>query len=447
MAFPISMYQYYLYSGDLAFVSQEWPLVQREISWQNSLVDSGGLVATTTDGLDWNLDPHVGDYTYYNALHYEALRDAAVLAGALGRTGLGTTYLHQAEAVKAVINANLWNPNLGAYDAATSPAERGFYVQDANAEAVLSGIAPPDRARSVMTHLAANLTSPYGMPNVTSTGAPDYTAGANGVLISPYVGSFTVQADFAARTDELAYALIQQEWGHMINNDPGGVDWEKIHTDGTLASGDSAAHGWSTGATSALSQYALGASPSTPGYATYLVEPHPGGGLSWVEGQVPTSNGPLGVNWGYDALNSRFQLQTEAPPGSSGTVSVPLLGAPRVITEDGKVVWDGSRPVGALSTGSDGQYVRIMGVTGTHLWSWAPAAAAATPPRAGPQSGNPNTSGQSVAPFGSASGLAILCIAAVRGRRRRASSARRCRIPVGSACGQEPPRKPPGELG
>ena len=40
---------------------------------------------------------------------------------------------------------------------------------------------------------------------------------------------------------------------------------------------------------------------------------------------------------------SMFVLTVRAPQATSGTVAVPLLGAPRVIAEDGRVVWNGRR--------------------------------------------------------------------------------------------------------
>jgi hypothetical protein len=60
------------------------------------------------------------------------------------------------------------------------------------------------------------------------------------------------------------------------HTDPVGTDWERMQPDGTVnGGGTSWAHGWSTGATSALSQYVLGVSPAGAGYKTWLVQPHP----------------------------------------------------------------------------------------------------------------------------------------------------------------------------
>ena len=61
----------------------------------------------------------------------------------------------------------------------------------------------------------------------------------------------------------------------------------------------------------------LGVSPTSPGYQTWLVQPHPGT-LSWAEGQAPTPHGPVTVDWGHQAAGGEFALRVSAPPGTSG---------------------------------------------------------------------------------------------------------------------------------
>ena len=53
-------------------------------------------------------------------------------------------------------------------------------------------------------------------------------------------------------------------------------------------------HGWSSGAAPALTTYVLGVQPTSPGFATFTVTPHPGG-LDSARGVVPTPRGPIRV--------------------------------------------------------------------------------------------------------------------------------------------------------
>jgi alpha-L-rhamnosidase len=363
MDYVLDLYDYYLYSGDRTFAQQEWPLVQRELAWENQQVDASGLFATNeADGADWNVNVHSGDYTASSVLHYESLIAGAALADAVGDGAAAAAYRSQAAAEKAAINNQLWDPGLGAYDASTG--ERGFLVQDANVWAVLSGVASPPRSQLILANLAKGLSDAHGMANV-ATGAPsDY-----GQIISPYAGSYALWADYQAGRPDLGLSLLQTEWGWMVGHDPGGTAWEKIEPSGTPSSFDSTAHGWGTGANSALSQYVLGIQPVAPGFSSWRVQPEPYG-LSWAQGTVPTPFGAVASRWQVGAGSSSFKLTVTAPAGTSGTVAVPLLGASRVIAEDGRVVWNGSAPVGGAQASTDGTYVFVASVTGTHTWAW-----------------------------------------------------------------------------
>jgi len=52
MYWVLGLGAYYLYTGDTAFVRQEWPPVQGELAWNASQLDSHGLLVTnSSDGV------------------------------------------------------------------------------------------------------------------------------------------------------------------------------------------------------------------------------------------------------------------------------------------------------------------------------------------------------------------------------------------------------------
>lgn len=394
LVFVPELYQYYLYTGDLGFVEQQWPAVVRDLAWAAEQVDSNGLFTVNSgaaanggsnDGQDWNLESTNGDLTYDNALYYMALLDAVKLEAALGSSapvnpGCPTTgsavacvedYSAQAQALEAAVNAQLWNGSTGVYDAST--AERGNFVQDANAFAVLSGLAGSARSNALMAVLDAAIAGPHGNYSVARPVPSSYTQTTSG-----YMSGFNLLADLQAGRTDAALALLRQEWGWMVTNDPGGTVWEKIESGGQLTSNGessfstSGAHGWSTGAAPALSAYVLGVQPTTPAFATFAVTPQPGD-LSWAEGTAASPSGDVNVEWGASGVTTNptgFAIQVSAPASTTATVAVPLYGATRVITEDGTEVWDGSQPVGGVSASTDGTYVYFAGATSSHLWEW-----------------------------------------------------------------------------
>ena len=111
----LDLADYYLYSGDTAFVTQELPVVKNELAWDASQVNSTGLLVTSSsDDDDWDFyDPgKTGEVTEYNLLDYKALLDGAVLATAAGDTTDAATYTSDAAALKTAINNNLYEARL-----------------------------------------------------------------------------------------------------------------------------------------------------------------------------------------------------------------------------------------------------------------------------------------------------------------------------------------------
>jgi Bacterial alpha-L-rhamnosidase 6 hairpin glycosidase domain len=123
MYFADDLAGYYRATGDLAFAQQEFPIVQRELAWNASLVNSQGLLVTdTSDGLDWDWydGNKTGAVTEYNALYYLDLIDGAYLARETGHPDLAAQYTNQAAALRTAINASLFNSSTGVYDVSTA---------------------------------------------------------------------------------------------------------------------------------------------------------------------------------------------------------------------------------------------------------------------------------------------------------------------------------------
>jgi alpha-L-rhamnosidase len=331
---------YYLYTGDLAFVRAEWPVITRELAYNRSMVDSHGLLTTDTDnGMDWDYydGPKSGEVTAYNDIYYGILTNAATMASDLGRHNQAATYRQEATTLRASINHYLLNPQTKLY--ATSNLQPATVAQDANALAVVDGVADKDQDASILSGLQKALpTTPYGpLPFTVATGYK--------TAVSPFVTNEQVQAEFTADDTSSALALLQTLWGYMDSPgaDDTGTDWELVGANGSPGFGSytSLAHGWASGATADLSEYVLGVQPSSPGYRTWLVQPHIGS-LSWVEGHVPTPQGTISVRWAQQPPSGRFALQLSAPKGTKGTVSVPVptTGATVTIraTTNGKVL-------------------------------------------------------------------------------------------------------------
>jgi hypothetical protein len=354
---------YYRATGNAVFARQELPALSAQMAATAASVGPDNLLITTGsggrrnegDGADWDIydGGKAGAVTAYNAIYYHTLREMAYLDRSLGDVAQAVAYTAQAQALRQAINATLFDSATGAYE--VSNLLPGTIAEDANAEAVLYGIAPGDRAPSILRVLRRTLW--------TARGSEPFSSNAHySDIISPYANGLEVDARFAAGDTTGAMQLLQDMWGQMLNPAGAyytGTFWEKLDPDGRPPDSEtSLAHGWSTTPTSALTQYVLGAAPVAPGYATWLIKPHPGA-LAWAEGTVPTPRGTITVNWTQSAVQA-FTLTFRTPRGTSGTVVVPASPG-QAVSVDGKVAWTGARARAGHAYRS-GPYVHLLDV-------------------------------------------------------------------------------------
>jgi hypothetical protein len=313
---------YYRATGDTGFAKQVLPYLEGQLSYDSTLTDSAGLIATTSDfggpssGLDWDLydGPKAGTVASVNMLYYRILTDVAYIESQLGDSAKAVAYLGTAAKVKNAINANLYDPGTGAYD--TSESARGTIAQDANSFALLFGIAPQGDVAGIVKALK----SLWG-----ARGSEPFSANADeSQLISPYITAFEVEGLYQVGDSADAEKLLALTWNQMIDPDnPSytGTFWENYLPDGTLQqSSISSAHGWSSGPTPTLSGYVLGVQPVDPGYATFTVNPHLGT-LKWASGAVPTPHGQIIVGW--TRRGAICSLTVQVPPGTIGRITTP----------------------------------------------------------------------------------------------------------------------------
>ena len=321
MAQVTDAYHYWMFSGDTAWLQQNWASIRGIMTWLAGQVGSDGLMS--------GVGP-LATQMSSNAHYYGCLQQAQQMATAVGDTASASLYASLAPTVGKTVNSLLFNPAAGMYSASTS--QPTVFDEIGNGYALLYSLPALDPSIDTAT-LAANLTTALAGPKgpcEDSSQVPDGN-------IAPYEVGWEVLGRLANGLSQGALDLIRQVWGLMLpQNTPyysGGV-WEYVAQTGLpgLGPGTSLAHGWSSGATPALSMYVLGARPLTPGYRTFLIEPQPGD-LAWASGRVPTPNGPIAIGWFSTHAAARFTLTVDVPPGTQGYAGVPTTAAQ--VTVDG----------------------------------------------------------------------------------------------------------------
>jgi hypothetical protein len=347
---------YYLYSADKNWLDGIWSQYQQGVSYSTGKIDSNGLM-NVTDTNDWARNDQGGENIEANALLYEVLTTGATLAQVEGNSSLASSYSSKAANLKTQINALLWDPSAGAYkDNPTST----LHPQDGNSLAVWYNVVSSDaQAQSIVNTLRNNW-------NNLGAITPEWNNN-----ISPFAGSMEVFAHFAANDDGGAIALIKREWGYMLNASigTGSTFWEGYTASGAFGYGSSytsLAHGWSTGPTSALTQYVLGISPTTAAGQSYQVIPH-AANLTHVEGTLTVASGKaLHVSYDHGTDGDFTMLvNSSTNSGSTGVIAVPRFGQSHVITINGVTAWNGSSFTGAsgiASADQDTNYIYFRGV-------------------------------------------------------------------------------------
>ena len=345
---------YYTYSADKSWLDSIWSQYKLGMSFITGKIDSTGLLNVTGDS-DWARSGQGGENIEANAILYRALTGGVALAGAEGDSTDAAKWTQQAASLKSAANNLLWNSTVGLYR--DNPSST-LYPQDGNSLAVWYGLTDSAAKNTTISTTLTARWEHYGAltPEKNSGGA-----------IGTFPGSMEVQAHFVAGDDTGALQLIRREWGYMLNAPIGtnSTFWEGMQYDGSFDYGagyTSAAHGWATGPTSALTFYVLGLMP-TSATGQYSFIPHPGD-LTNVAGNITTPQGAVTGSWTY--APGTFTENLTSPAGTTGTIGIPTYGSSGVtVTVNGSTVWSGGAftPATGITGGStDGHYIYLTGV-------------------------------------------------------------------------------------
>jgi hypothetical protein len=348
---------------------------------------------------------------------YAGFLGMAELAEVRGDQSTAAAFRAKAAALEEAVDRYLWDPAKGAFVdfvGSTHVDEAG------NSMAVMYGLATTQQATRILDYMHMHndriydattgtwgATNPAGstdfdrpfLPGDADFDEADWSApytqwgwewgmGSNpgdfskqynyNYSLVPWGEAFEVQADFTAGQDAAGIDLIERAWGTMLRLGPS-TFYEASRYDGTPAyelgsEHDTVVHRWASGVGALLQQYVLGIEPTSPGFKSWRIEPH-GGTLTWVQGRVPTPEGPLSAWWrwvGTAGARRGYTMVVSAPSGTLGEVALP-------VPERGVVVIDGKR---ARTGGAHSADVRWDAVdsrllisdlgAGNHVIKWTP---------------------------------------------------------------------------
>ncbi|KAI8625339.1 Six-hairpin glycosidase-like protein [Xylariaceae sp. FL1651] len=334
----IGTYNYVLYQNDTGFLNRNWDKYQAAMEYIYSKVLNSGLL-NVTGTRDWARWQQGFNNSEANMILYRTLTTASYLANVRGEDALRETYNNRAANLSSAINNHLWDPSYGAFkDNAT---DTRLYPQDANSMAILFNLTTPEQEQSISSRLTENWNS---TPELSGE-------------ISPFISSFEIQSHFLAGQAIRALDLIRRSWGWYLAH-PNGTESTVIEgylADGSFAyrynrgysdpSYTSHAHGWSSGPTSALTNYILGLEITGPAGETWALAPQLAD-LEFAEGGFTTSLGKFRASWSRSDVGKQgYNVTVSTPMGTKGSVLLPLVNnaTNAKVTMDGKAtIWKAS---------------------------------------------------------------------------------------------------------
>ena len=319
----LSIYDYYLYSGDQHFVQQIYPRMQTLMDYVLGRANEEGMVEGMTgdwvfvDWADGYLDKK-GELAFEQVLLCKSLETMALCADIAGDKVDEAKYEKLYEQLRAKLIPAFWNEEKQALVHNRINGQQSEAVtRYANMFATFFNYLEPEQQQTIKNSVLLN----DSILKITT----------------PYMRFYELEALCALGEQNEVLKEMKAYWGGMLNEGATSF-WEKYNPeesgDQHLAMygrpyGKSLCHAWGASPIYLLGKYYLGVQPTSAGYETYSITPTLGG-LKWMEGTVPTPFGEVSV------FMDRKTIKVKSS-GGVGTLYVPTgKGRKAVTIEPGK---------------------------------------------------------------------------------------------------------------
>ena len=282
----LSIYDYYMYTGDSRFIAQIYPRMQSMMDYVLGRTNANGMVEGLTgdwvfvDWADGYMDKK-GELSYEQVLFTKSLETMALCSKLAGNTADQTKYEKLASDLRAKLIPAFWNETKKALvHNRLNGAQQQQVTRYANMFASFYNYLSPEQQQQIKTSVLLN-------DSILK-------------ISTPYMRYYELEALCAMGEHKQVMKEMKAYWGGMIREGATSF-WEKyVPTDkGTqhLAMygrpyGKSLCHAWGASPIYLLGKYYLGIQPVKAGYSEFSVTPNLGG-LQWMEGTVPTPNGEI----------------------------------------------------------------------------------------------------------------------------------------------------------
>ena len=280
-----SIYDYYLYTADIAFVREMWPRMVTLMDYVEGRLNEDGMAEGQADDwifVDWvDFPMHKrGTLCFEQILLMKAMETMAVCSKLLN---IKTDYRVKSESLRNKIKQTFWSYEQKAYYHAIENGKINKQITKfSNMFAILYGLAYEEERHEIMQSVMLN---PVIDP-----------------ITTPYMRFYELETLCIDGLQEQVLQEMKAYWGGMLREGATSF-WEKYNPEEKGAQhlamygrpyGKSLCHAWGASPIYLIGKYFLGVRPTKPGYEEYEVHPALGG-LEWMEGDVPTPFGKIHV--------------------------------------------------------------------------------------------------------------------------------------------------------
>lgn len=291
----LGIYDYYLYTGDKAFIKQFYPRMQSLMEYCLARRNKDGLMEGMAGDwifIDWaDKLSKKGEVSFEQLLLCRSFETMALCADLANEKADAEKYKKYATELKTKLFDIYWNESKQALvhsrvdgkqtDNVTRYANMFAiffdYFNQQQKEAVKKSVLLNDRIQKITT---------------------------------PYMRFYELEALCAMGEQNYVLKEMKDYWGGMLKLGATSF-WEEYNPAKKGAEhyamygrefGKSLCHAWGASPIYLLGKYYLGVRPTSSGYDTYTIEPALGG-LQWMEGRVPTPKGAIAVNCSTKEIN------------------------------------------------------------------------------------------------------------------------------------------------
>lgn len=283
----LGIYDYYKFTGDQKFVQDIYPRMQSLMTYIDGRKNKNGLLEWMPGDwifIDWaDKLSKDGEVSFEQLLYARSLETMALCAKLANDTNGVAQYDQQAKELKTKIFQLYWNQSKNALvHSRIDDKQTDNVTRYANMFGIFFDYFSPEQKLAVKENVLLN----------------DKVA----KITTPYMRFYELEALCAMGEQSYVLKEMKNYWGGMLKLGATSF-WEEYNPDkkGTehlemygRPFGKSLCHAWGASPIYLLGKYYLGVQPTAPGYETYTIEPNLGG-LTWMEGKVPTASGDISV--------------------------------------------------------------------------------------------------------------------------------------------------------